>query len=572
MGKLLIELAADTARFKSDMGKAARAMDTQSKRIEASGKRMDKMFAGLKASVVGFVAAVGVGGIARVFQDVAANAQSLQQVTQNLNVTVEGFQKLQIAADFAGVSSQQLEKGLQRMVRRLSEAASGTGEARAAFQELGIDVQRLERLDAATQFEVITEALLKSGTAADSLRLSFKFFDSEFAQGAINVAKAAKEVGDQFDDMLLTKEQVDSLANLQTTFDNIAVSIKLATAQAVAWIQAQEKFTMNESLPQMVSSFEEIQALLQGESSTEKLDVMNAALERQAGIIKKLKDEIADIQPGDTTLLGESTLVVLEKELKSLEATYDVLLKKRRELEVNAPPSLTIPIRGQLGGAGAGAGATSATSQAVAETQQLEVATEAVADAYANLSFNMDTVPSQIQPITEETQRLDRAANQLGFTFESAFEDAVIEGQGLRQVLEGILADIARIVLRLTVTEPLGRGISGLLSGIGTGASSGGVGSTNNYPGFFQGTYASGGPVSAGKMALVGERGPELFVPGSAGNIVSNGALGGQSANISFTVNAIDAQSFQGALAQHERQITGMVRKGFARRGSRVDL
>jgi len=48
---------------------------------------------------------------------------------------------------------------------------------------------------------------------------------------------------------------------------------------------------------------------------------------------------------------------------------------------------------------------------------------------------------------------------------------------------------------------------------------------------------ASGGPVSAGDAFLVGERGPELFVPRSAGNIVPNGAGGGIILNATFNVS-----------------------------------
>jgi hypothetical protein len=40
---------------------------------------------------------------------------------------------------------------------------------------------------------------------------------------------------------------------------------------------------------------------------------------------------------------------------------------------------------------------------------------------------------------------------------------------------------------------------------------------------------ANGGSVSSGRSYLVGERGPELFVPGAQGNIVPNNAMGGSS-------------------------------------------
>ena len=47
---------------------------------------------------------------------------------------------------------------------------------------------------------------------------------------------------------------------------------------------------------------------------------------------------------------------------------------------------------------------------------------------------------------------------------------------------------------------------------------------------------AMGGAVSSGKPYMVGERGPELFVPGASGNIVPNNAMGGN--NIVVNVDA----------------------------------
>ena len=70
----------------------------------------------------------------------------------------------------------------------------------------------------------------------------------------------------------------------------------------------------------------------------------------------------------------------------------------------------------------------------------------------------------------------------------------------------------------------------------------------------FGGARAAGGPVSAGKAYLVGERGPELFVPGQSGGIVANGGGG---ATINVTVNALDpngaARAVVDALKAYER-------------------
>jgi phage-related protein len=59
----------------------------------------------------------------------------------------------------------------------------------------------------------------------------------------------------------------------------------------------------------------------------------------------------------------------------------------------------------------------------------------------------------------------------------------------------------------------------------------------------FGGGRAAGGPVNAGTSYVVGERGPELFVPNTAGTIVPNGGNGGRGNTINLTVNgAIDAE------------------------------
>jgi hypothetical protein len=68
----------------------------------------------------------------------------------------------------------------------------------------------------------------------------------------------------------------------------------------------------------------------------------------------------------------------------------------------------------------------------------------------------------------------------------------------------------------------------------------------------FRGARASGGPVAGGSSYLVGERGPELFTPGTSGNITPNNALGG--GGITVNVNGGDPNSIVRALQQYVRQ------------------
>jgi len=70
--------------------------------------------------------------------------------------------------------------------------------------------------------------------------------------------------------------------------------------------------------------------------------------------------------------------------------------------------------------------------------------------------------------------------------------------------------------------------------------------------GFTLPARAMGGPVSpGGGPYIVGERGPELFTPGSSGSITPNGALGGNTINV--TVTSADPNAVVAALQQWSR-------------------
>ena len=66
---------------------------------------------------------------------------------------------------------------------------------------------------------------------------------------------------------------------------------------------------------------------------------------------------------------------------------------------------------------------------------------------------------------------------------------------------------------------------------------------------------ANGGAVGAGRPYIVGERGPELFVPGAQGNVVSNSAMGGTSVVVNVDASGTEVQGNQGNADQLGRLI-----------------
>jgi len=130
--------------------------------------------------------------------------------------------------------------------------------------------------------------------------------------------------------------------------------------------------------------------------------------------------------------------------------------------------------------------------------------------ALVELSDRIKEVTRLQDEQADSTQRLERLGADLGFTFASALEDAIVSGKSLGDILEGLAQDIIRILTRLAITVPLTRALEDLFSG---GFS------------FFQ----HGGNIRRGQPGIVGEAGPELFIPRVGGTIVPSSRLEGAS-------------------------------------------
>lgn len=97
--------------------------------------------------------------------------------------------------------------------------------------------------------------------------------------------------------------------------------------------------------------------------------------------------------------------------------------------------------------------------------------------------------------------------------------------------------------------------VGGLFGGGGGGDSGGGF--FDGISSLFDGFFANGGQIGAGKFGVVGENGPEL-VSGPA-NVAP---MGGGSTSVTYNINAVDAMSFKQMLAQDPSFIYGLSMQG----------
>jgi len=87
----------------------------------------------------------------------------------------------------------------------------------------------------------------------------------------------------------------------------------------------------------------------------------------------------------------------------------------------------------------------------------------------------------------------------------------------------------------------------------------------------FLGFAASGGTLGKGEPTIVGENGPELFIPNAQGQVTQNarGGTGGGSTTVNFNINTVDARGFDELLTQSRGTITQLINQAVNERGAK---
>jgi lambda family phage tail tape measure protein len=177
-----------------------------------------------------------------------------------------------------------------------------------------------------------------------------------------------------------------------------------------------------------------------------------------------------------------------------------------------------------------------------------------------------------IDSITNAAAQSERLFTNAFKAMEDALVSFVQTGKlDFKSLAQSIISDLIRIQIQNSVMKPLAQATNGMsLSGMFSSAG-------NFLSGLFK---ADGGPVAGGQPYIVGEQGPEWFVPNGAGTIIPNGkspsmpsdsdsstATPQAPININFSVRAMDARSFQSAMVQNKAVVVGIVNQALNMRG-----
>ena len=220
---------------------------------------------------------------------------------------------------------------------------------------------------------------------------------------------------------------------------------------------------------------------------------------------------------------------ILEKQLLELQTDQEILkiqnqLKDTRAAEAQKVEDTVSKLEAE----GALLRAKlSGNEKEVALTQKIAEATKDLKGADAERVENL----IRGNALLEEQVRIAEQMKQVYENIGMSIKDGVVNS--IQAAVDGTksLAEVASNTLRNIANQLLNIGVNFALFGAASGTGVGG--------GLFGGLFrANGGPVKGNSPYIVGERGPELFVPRSSGTIVPNDGLGGGSTNVVVNVDA----------------------------------
>jgi hypothetical protein len=239
---LTANLTAKTAVFDRKMRKSQKNMRSFNATSKALTSTMLKFGAGI-------IAAVGIRGIARYTTATMSAIDATAKLSDRLNIATEDIIGLRHAAEIMGGSAEGMDKSLEMFVRRLGEVRQGTGEAKRALEELGLNVNKLVTLSPAKAFSMIADEINKMTNQSDKAAAAYQLFGRQGVKlintlslgsdGLKEMQKEAERLGLTFNrlDAAKVEEANDAIQRMKSALTGIGqtLAIKLApTIEAVS--------------------------------------------------------------------------------------------------------------------------------------------------------------------------------------------------------------------------------------------------------------------------------------------------------------------------------------------------
>jgi hypothetical protein len=571
----------------------------RSKRAFSSVSRSLKLMKGavgtLNGAVVGLVSGAVMGAM---IKNLAETADRLGKTSSRLGIASEDLQKFRFAAEQSGMEVSAFDMSLQRFTRRVAEAAEGTGVAKDALEQMGIEIKDSEGnlKSSSTLLKEVADAFARTTSQSERVKLAFKLFDSEGVK-MVNMLQqgsgAIDAMGNQLDSVggIITDKTIKASESLNDRLNILKTSAEaLLTPLVELANSALDPFF--EKTERMAMPLEKQEALIQGqinalvaERSAVKdvvhtLEFMGQTIrfviqerDHEVKIIQKQIDNLAVIRAGLQDEIAKRNAVT-EATRKQAEA-----VKKKAQVEKDAlNDSLIVQdnynaklaYQYQLYGQGMAMMDQSAKKLKKSNDKKLQDESDYLDQRIIANMERSRTHRAMLEQEAEFEKQLtkDVAMSSLA-TIQSLSAGVANESRDLFELNKAV--SIASVYINaaeasskaLAQLGAFGIPVAGVIYALAI-ANIAKIGS-QEFPG-----REYGGDVVANKSYIVGEAGPELFTPGRTGGITPNNKLRGTT-NVNFQINTVDASSFDVLLNSRRGMIVNMINQAMNRQG-RVGL
>jgi hypothetical protein len=513
-----------------------RQTDTQLDKIDGRFHQLGENIGTRLRSAIGGAAAI-IGGISLVSlaRQGLDYASSLGEVSQQIGVTARDLQVFRAIATQVGISQDEMDQGLRKLTLTIGQAGDGSKKQASAFNDLGINVRNAggELRTASDIIPELADALVKIEDPAARARIEVELFgktgqklDTLLAGGSAainNLADAAERAGLVLSDDFIQRadDAADKMSALKTVLEAKIAGVVAENADSISYLtdklidfagwagkgaQAWRVFILGQKAGM-------------AEQAADGWFVSSEDRLRYLGVASDARTQINDIvNPKAAVRSGRSAGSIFDSQANPLDVGGAL------GSIVGARPMAGLNRIAPSGGGG------KARTPKLAKPKQTfdeyvaglskEGLTTDVGQYSPKLTAEVSDALAAVDEVREKAQ-----ATALEF-FRQGEERARSIGDTLYDALSGRAGSFwdqfQEFGLR-AVTQIAGK----LLTN--NGGQGGGLGGiiTSTLGSFLGGSFAGGGNPPVGKISLVGERGPELFVPQASGTIIPNGGFGG---------------------------------------------
>jgi hypothetical protein len=531
----------------------------------------------------GLAAVAGVTGLGLLIRNSLQSIDKLGKLSRQVFISTERLGAFRLSAELGGTSIEAFAKGVRTMAVGISDwLTKGTGIAQDAFIQLGITQEDLRATngDLFSQFELVADALRKMEDGTDKTAAAYKLFGGRNIELLTAIENGTMGMEEQFQmakrlglvmskDVVGTVEQAnDSMAMLKLGVVGLSQQFSAALAPAILRVSdnLREKFLLwvekshgsitgfgnylaNE-LVESLGKFAEIMIHITEATINTAIAMGNLGV-AAANVVEffKWKPEYQEFH--DFVDISDEKIKKLKETLSSLTGSgeEDTIGKifNSKELE---------DARNRI------------------EAREKEIRDNKLKEEQEAIKKHLDMEAEKFhkrQQMIEENAKKEREIRARAKT------DIKSNLEGTLTILSGHSEKAFKMLKAHKISEAIVNTYSAVMKAFATvpyplnylaagSALAFGMAQVQQIRAQKFTARRQGGIVSENKPYMVGEGGPETFIPNSAGTIVPSGS-GGQAVNVNFTINAVDTTGFQQLLSNERGTIIGMINSAVNQQG-----